>query len=392
MLQGCTAMIRVDKGFAAVTMVSFIFAILFGGNLPFYIFYSMLTILIISYIYIRIIKQVFSIEAVIKENVLSVGDSASMLIKVKFGILLPVPYIEILCNGFVKSRRGFFGCIRNTTCDENIWIESSMVFDERGIYIPDSVFVKIKDLFHIFSYEHVINTGISVRVYPRIFNIKPIASGGMDIYRETLDTTGRHEDQFTIRDVRKYREGDSLKKIHWKLSAKHDDLYVKNVDVISGKEIILFIDMDKGNYSFDEYGAIEESIVDFSTSIAYQVVNRNLNAEVFINSSGKMNFEINDRSDFDRLMEHLLIQKSDGCTDIIRYINENACRLHRMNRIVVVTAAINDNLSDYVIKLNNSGYNIAVFYCLESSDQTDYAERLRISQVECYFFKDCIYS
>lgn len=380
-------MIRVDKKFACLVAGSLCFSLLFGGRLPFFIFYSASLLLLLSCTYIYLLKSAFSVEVLCSDTALTAGSSSNVLTKVKFDMPLPVPYAEIRSDAFSAGRCEYSGFIRDTAWDENIWIESEVSFPHRGIYKLDSVNVKISDLLHIVSYEKQAAADISIRVYPRIYKVKPLKLGGIDIYREAADKNSRIEDQHTIRDVRKYREGDSIKKIHWKISAKRDELYVKNLDTISGEEVVLFVDMNEKNYSYNDNGIIEERIVDFAASLVYQVIRKNLNINVFLNTSPVRQFQLNDKPGFDKFMEFLMTQKSDGILDLTQYIYDNSLMLHRMNKIAIVVAELDEMLTDVLMRMSASGYMISVFYCVESEAQKMLSLSLEKAQVECCYYQ-----
>lgn len=390
MLQGCIPMIKVHRRFIAATAGFLCFSLLFGGSLPFRIFYSMLLLLVISYLYIRTVRSVLNVEISCSDTVLNAGSNSNILIKVKFNMPLPVPYVEIYCDAFSTGGSGCSGFFRDTSWDENIWIDSSLKFHQRGIHNLDNVFVKVTDLFHIVSFEKSISTGIRIKVYPRIHKIKPLKLSGIDIYREASVLKSQSEDQHTIKDVRKYREGDSIKKIHWKLSAKQNDLYVKNLDTISGEEIVLFVDMNNKNYSFDSDGTIEENLVDFSVSIANQMIRRNISIKIFLNTSPGRYFELNNISDFNRFMDFLMSQKSNGTVNLLQYLYENTLRLHRMNKIAIVLSELDENLVDALIRMGSTGYSISVFYCVDNTLQQEYSSALTKAQIECFYCNEYI--
>jgi len=383
-------MIRVERRFIVIAACLFTFSLLFGGSLPYCIFYTMLIMLLASNIYLRAVRKAFEVEITCSETLLNAGASSNVLTKLKFDLPLPIPYVEVRSAAFEASRSGFSGYLRDTTWDENIWIENELKFPTRGIHQLDDIHVRISDLFHTTSFEKSINTGISIKVYPKIFRISPLSPGGLDIYHETADPSSTSEDQSTIRDVRKYREGDSLKKVHWKLSAKQDDLYVKNLDTISGEEMVLFVDMNNRNYSFDSTGAIEESIIDCAASIINQMIRKDLSIKVFLNTSSGRYFELEDKSGLNRFLDFIITQKSDGANELYRYIYENSFRLHRMNRIAIVTARLDAPLTEALEQMSQSGYSISVFYCADDPLHKEHSSILRNTQVQCRHFSECI--
>ncbi|MFB6107918.1 MAG: DUF58 domain-containing protein [Haloplanus sp.] len=64
----------------------------------------------------------------------------------------------------------------------------------------------------------------SVVVYPRVFDLSSSAYGSL---RERSDR-GRRPDRGEFDHLREYARGDTLRDVHWKSSAKRDDLVVKS--------------------------------------------------------------------------------------------------------------------------------------------------------------------
>ena len=71
------------------------------------------------------------------------------------------------------------------------------------------------------------------------------------------------ENSIFIKDIRKYKIGDSLKRIHWKVSAKYGELYTKNYEMYSNEEYNIFLDMNNEIYKQENGDIIEEYIRNF---------------------------------------------------------------------------------------------------------------------------------
>lgn len=67
---------------------------------------------------------------------------------------------------------------------------------------------------------------------------------GTDEYVES-DSTGNVSSD--VKEIREYRPGDRLQRVHWKLSAKLDDLFVKEMAHTSTLSIILLPELDRTN-------------------------------------------------------------------------------------------------------------------------------------------------
>ena len=67
-----------------------------------------------------------------------------------------------------------------------------------------------------------------ITVYPKIIYLEKfrLKTDFMSEAQAMLNT--RDEDMTTISDVRKYQYGDSLRRIHWKLTARTQELMVRS--------------------------------------------------------------------------------------------------------------------------------------------------------------------
>ena len=381
-------MIKINKMYLIALVISFYFALSYGGVFPYYVFYAMFFIFLLTIIYLTILGLFLEIQVVFEENYLFTGEEANCTTIVKCAIDIPVPYLEIKSSVFNIAHTEYSGQLINLNSQESQWIRNNIIFNSRGIYDLGEVDIKIIDIFRIMEFNKRISTGDNVKVYPKLYDFSNFTSGGKDIYREVQDINGNNEDQFTIKDVRKYKRGDSLKKIHWKLSARYGELYVKNSETISGEEAALFIDLNKDNYIYDEYGIVEEKVVDLALSLVNLMRNKEIDTEVFINARMAMNFNISSKEDFEKLVNYFVIQKSDGEIDFSQFTQENYYKVHRANKLLLVTSRITDNFIQNMIRIMNSGYSVTIYYTLEENNDKSKIEDLKNFGIKCFSFSE----
>ena len=383
-------MVKFKKSFAILLIFSLILGLTYGGVLFYYTFYSMFFVLITNVIYIVIINYYLKIEVNFKADYLYAGDTADCTTILKCDFDIPVPYIEIRSAVFETAFTEYPAQLVSLTTEENQWIRNSIVFHKRGIYNLGKVDLKIRDVFNVIEIRKNINTKDYVKVYPKIYEMMSLSSGGKDIFRDSIDFKGNNEDQFTIRDVRKYREGDSLKKIHWKLSARYGELYVKNFESISGEEVIIFVDMNKKNKDYDIYGIYEEKVVDIAISFINMMRKKDIQTKVYINSKVPREFNILCKEDFNSLLEYFINQESDSELDFSEYIHENYYKVHRVNKLLAVTCKIDEKVVSNIISIKNSGYSIALYHSFEENKDIQLAQELKTRGIECLGFKQLI--
>lgn len=105
-------------------------------------------------------------------------------------------------------------------------------------------------------------------VYPAIFRISsfPLLATGSLISSgmESLARAGGSDDFFGTRE---YRQGDSLRHIHWPSTARHDRLIVKEFEIRASTEATLLLDL----HHEADAGEERESILEYGVRIAASI-------------------------------------------------------------------------------------------------------------------------
>ena len=383
-------MVSFNKPFIILLVLSLIFGLAYGGILFYYIFYSMFFMLIANSIYIAIVNYYVNIEIIFGADYLYAGDKATCTTILKCDVYLPIPYVEIKSTVFETASAEYTGQLVTLTTEENQWIKNEIAFNKRGIYNLGKVDLKIKDVFSVIELKKNIDIKKYVKVYPKVYEMMSLISGGKDIFRDSIDFKGNNEDQFTVKDVRKYRQGDSLKRIHWKLSARYGELYVKNFESISGEEAVIFVDLNKKNNDYDAFGIYEEKVIDIAVSIINMMRKKDIQTKVYVNSKVPREFNILCKEDFNSLLEYFVSQQSDGELDFLEYLQENYYKIHRVNKIVAITCRIDEKVVSNIIGIKNAGYSIALYHSLEEKKDMVLEEELKLNGVDCIGFRQMI--
>lgn len=106
--------------------------------------------------------------------------------------------------------------------------------------------VTVYDYLHFISYNIPFTSEVSVPVLPIVASSRTlpeiVPNDGIEEFEETAPLGMVSTD---IKEIREYRPGDRLQRIHWKLSAKLDDLFVKEMANTSALSIVLLPELDK---------------------------------------------------------------------------------------------------------------------------------------------------
>ena len=193
----------------------------------------------------------FRVEAGILNHVRVVnkGSDIPVQINLKNRGFFPVPFVRVFVdvNG-VKNGQSCFCSLRGHDEHEEILYVKAEKSGFCRIEIRRLVYY---DLLHLFSSSRKIRTGISDLVLPRIY---PVAMEIQSEFRYYGEESGLYyedeegNDPSEVLEIREYRAGDRLQKIHWKLSQRTDTLMVKEYSEPVGFAVVFLLD----THSFSE--------------------------------------------------------------------------------------------------------------------------------------------
>lgn len=105
--------------------------------------------------------------------------------------------------------------------------------------------LKVMDLWGIFSLTKKTDAVCFTDVIPDFFMQEIGTSRAASFDMESVEYSGQKpgEDPSEIFDIREYEYGDSLKRIHWKLTSKYDEIMVMRPSLPIDRSIILYLDM-----------------------------------------------------------------------------------------------------------------------------------------------------
>lgn len=151
---------------------------------------------------------------------------------------------------------------------ETVWC----VFETRYCGIVEICLesMKVYDFFGIFYRKIKWNKTAQVKIMPE-FCLMPL-----EVTRKTREFQAeaqefsqqrRGEEPSEVYQVREYREKDSLKDIHWKLSAREEELMVKERSFPLGCVVLIYIDYQKEKQSEAGFSDLLETVASLSITL-----------------------------------------------------------------------------------------------------------------------------
>ena len=233
----------------------------------------------------------------------------------------------------------------------------------RGHFRIDPLIIRTGDPFGLFEASATVGTGAAVTVYPRV---EPLPRWRLPASTlEGTSSTPERTQQATplVTSIRPYAPGDAYNRIHWKSSARQQELQVKEFDLEQTADLWIFLDLDRRVH----IGEGEESTLEAAVRVAAALAAHALleNRAVGVTAAGHRLATLPaDRGgrQHQKIMAMLAAVGADGSTPLVETLIAGLPRVRRGMTAVVVTPSLERTWVRPLSVLRARG--VASFVCL----------------------------
>lgn len=294
----------------------------------------------------------------------------------------PMPYYFVLRNedyfGFASiSVRMFPGFSYVENVAENTEYEllpgdefrydTRIICRYRGEYEVGVKEVIVTDFFRIFRLRYPMPGTIKAIVYPKLVEVNELV--GMSYI-----SAGRQKEAMTDKKlpdvvVRDYTAGDSLKRIHWKASARAGQLMVRNEIGEEQQGIILLLDTKRCSRKTEEYLPLESKMLEALLALGMFFAKRNMAAHVYYGQRGIKTSRITNLKSFEGFyaqMSGVIFDWEESFLQTLQGIYEQGIFL-QSGLVVGILHEINEEILYMAEKLSLGGTNVVLYVVTEEN-------------------------
>lgn len=331
-------MIRRLQALAIATMLV---VAAFSTGWPFLFYLVYLAILIVGGSYVLVRLGLSDLEAGYAVSQLQghVGDRMRVTYTLRNGSRLPKPWLEVhnptTLPGGLPGR-----AITLRGRAERSWLIRAPL-TRRGHFRIEPLHIRTGDPFGFFEASATVGQGVSVVVYPRLEALPmwrlPSASleGSHASPERTLQTTP------LATTVRPYAPGDSMNRIHWRSTARHGDIQVKEFDLEQTADAWIILDLQRGIQAGRGEESTTEAAIRAAASIADKALAENRAVGMTVNA-GRTAYLPADRGgrQHQKVLQLLAAVDADSSTPLVETLIASVNRLRRGMTAVIITASL----------------------------------------------------
>ena len=216
-----------------------------------------------------------------------------------------------------------------------------LFFPYRGVFAPGIRSMELCDAFGLIHYRAPARfyTGArQVTVLPRSLDL---AMDGLDEGRVAgaVSEGGDEADPYTVAEIRQYRMGDTLKRVHWKLSARTGEIQVKEQEKVFSPSALVLLDLSPHEASGEKRLAIEHCACRYAAAVCEGMLNSRL--PLRLTAYGEERWELSGTTHqeiarFKHFLAGLVFDCAYPFTDVIQM---ELARQGETSHIVIVTSA-----------------------------------------------------
>ena len=257
----------------------------------------------------------------------------------------------------------------------------------RGNFEVGVLGITMYDFLGLFSFEQPHDKTLALTVRPRVLDILPLPLSNVESGMDQAKNLMAEEDYAIISDLRKYQPTDGYKKIHWKVSAKKNELISKNYQSTSRNLTSLLVDNSLIEAEAEEALVMEDIIMEGLVSALAYCTKRQQNCSLFY-IGGEGNFGAS--GSFSYLYDVASGITFDRPGDFGTYfVNYSKMQVNAEN-IVVLTKNVGDEVFATAQTLRTLGNNVMIIYFEEPGDDVEKIARLNDLSIFCSSFNQMV--
>jgi uncharacterized protein (DUF58 family) len=224
------------------------------------------------------------------------GDKVELKMQVQNRKLLPLPWLQlddVVPLRFIpensrpaESQTGFHFLSKTVSL---LWYtgaswRQALNCDKRGYYQLGPITLTSGDIFGLYSRSAVFSLVDHITVYPRIFSLAQLGIPSVYPLGETRWDRQIFEDPTRSIGVRDFSPGDSLRRVHWKASARHQQLKSRVYEPSTTLQVALFLAVDSFSPSGSRGEAEFELGISVAASLAHHLTGQDNPVGLFVNT------------------------------------------------------------------------------------------------------------
>ena len=309
-----------------------------------------------------------NVTALLSDATVQRGEDVDLEIAVQYGGLIPIAplTVDISAGPDRPAQRLSLSGMPGRAQRLKLRFHAAHV----GVTSPGVERIVISDLLGMFTVEKAPDMrGGELIVLPLPFDVGALTYAAGDSGSESMARAA--EDISSPTDVRTYQQGDPLKKIHWKLSARKQELVVRRYEAPVMPDALVLLDCSRPPRTADEQVQLDlrDALLETAASVMYQNIQTEHPAKLPIH--GDHPIELDRGMGMPVILEALARVDFSAPDKFDRMLMLEMRRMRKVGCTVVISARLNSRMVEVMVAMRRMGPYLRLYLVtLDPDDQT----------------------
>ena len=368
---------------ALAAMITLLAAGLSTGTRVYYLLFDLLLVMLLLGL-IAAVWTVFTVKIDMKgvRSRVNRGDTLMTVFTVRHASLLPVASVRVQVR--VPSS---YAPTQEISVHTPPFVERSfrhmIQCPHRGVYDAGVARISARDMFGFFTISR--NPGmkqIHMEVLPRVPNVPEMPLKSIDMGPEFMARAS--EDAASPSDVRAWQDGDSLKKVHWKLSMRRREVMVRTYEESARPDTLIIPDLSEITALKDQQLSAEDCICESCLAVAKAQLEAGYPVRMPLTSASPAEISGRYASDLPGFVDAMLRVKFDSPYAYEQVLMQMMSRMQRTGGAVLSTTKLTMRTADLAMRMQRSGVQVKLIWVSDDprDDAMELLERLKMGNVQ----------
>jgi uncharacterized protein (DUF58 family) len=323
----------------ALALLTYVVARAFGSKPLYPVALGLLFSVVIAWLWVRLARAPMHLHREIGAEERYEGDDVSVELRLEHDAQVPPASLVLVEKvSALGERRTPLEAKRGGYTLERL---------PRGRYAFLEARAVVEDAFGLQRAEVELVAPSTLLVYPRLVELDRLFSEGGTYAHDGRRLLLRRPSGFDLHSVREYERGESLRKVHWRSTAKRGELMVKELEDSPRDEVAILLDANRDAVvagSFDLQ-------VRAAGSLLRAQARRGRRALLVLNGAIRTTQRVHSyETDWKAAYDLLAAAEPDGRTPVAALLNDESGSVARALELTVVTAILTPRLVDRLLQ------------------------------------------
>ena len=325
---------------------------------------------VLAYLSVRMAEKSVKVSHGLNNTRVNRGDAVAMEVSVSHKSLLPIAPVSLKMRATSNTPAATIHLTELGRRTQKVTYR--LQAEHVGAMFPGVESFTVSDVFGLFKKEHTPESaGNELLVLPVPFDVEPLTFAAGDMGVETMKRA--MEDPSSPSDFRSYQPGDPLKRIHWKMSARKRELFVKQFEEPALPDALVMLDTSPPQLAEglpdDQSAFLKDALLETAASVvSCQISHEN---PVRLPLVGDRPMEYSSRMGLPVLLDELARCTFNETERFERVLMMQLAELRKTGAVVIITTRLTSALVDMIARMKRMGPNVRLYLVTFAADNPE---------------------